>query len=83
MYRIILNKKAKKFVDKLPKNEKIRIVHALEQLPNQGDTKVLKGYSDLFRLRVGNYRIIYKVDNGEYIIMVIDVGNRGSIYKKY
>lgn len=37
MYRIILNKKAKKFVDKLPKNEKIRIVHALEQLPDEGD----------------------------------------------
>lgn len=83
MYRIILKKKAKKFIDKLPKNEKIRIVHALEQLPNGEDTKTLKGYTDLFRLRVGNYRIIYKIDNGECIILVIDVGNRGDIYKRY
>ncbi|MBQ1393332.1 MAG: type II toxin-antitoxin system RelE/ParE family toxin, partial [Lachnospiraceae bacterium] len=47
------------------------------------DIKKLKGHSNLLRLRIGDYRIIYTVDNGEYIILVIDVGNRGDIYKKY
>lgn len=83
MYSIVLKKKAKKFIDKLPKNEKVRIVSAIEQLPNGEDIKKLKGYSDLLRLRIGDYRIIYKIDNGKYIILVIDVGNRGDIYKKY
>ncbi len=37
----------------------------------------------LYRLRVGDYRIIYKVNNNELIICVIDAGNRGQIYSKY
>lgn len=83
MYRIIIKKKAKKFIDKLPKNERIRVVKAIEQLPNGEDIKKLKGHSDLFRLRIGDYRIIYAVDNGELVVYVIDVGNRGEIYNRY
>lgn len=83
MYKIIIKKKAKKFIDKLPKNEKSRIVSAIEKLPNGEDIKKLKGYNDLLRLRIGDYRIIYTIDNGNLIIYVIDVGNRGDIYKSY
>lgn len=35
------------------------------------------------RLRVGDYRIIYRVDNGRLIVLVIDAGSRGDIYKRY
>ncbi len=83
MYKIVIKKKAKKFIDKLPKNEKQRIVNAIKMLPNGEDIKKLKGHSDLLRLRVGDYRIIYTVENGELLIIVIDAGNRGEIYKKY
>lgn len=83
MYKIIVRKKAKKFVDKLPKNERKRIYNAISNLPNGEDIKKLKGHSDLLRLRIGNYRIIYTIDNGELIIFVIDVDNRGEIYKRY
>lgn len=41
MYKIIIKKKAKKFIDKLPKNEKIRVVKAIEMLPN-GEDMLLK-----------------------------------------
>ena len=83
MYKIIIKKKAKKFIDKLTKNEKIRVVKAIEMLPNGEAIKKLKGHSDLLRLRVGDYRIIYTVDNGELVVIVIDAGNRGEIYNKY
>ena len=85
MYRIIIKKKAKKFIDKLPKNERKRIATEIGQLPNGEDIKRLKGENNkgLFRLRVGDYRIIYSVDNGELIVYVIDTGNRGEIYKRY
>ena len=82
MYKIIIKKKAKKFIDKLPVNERKRVVRAIEQLPNGEDIKKLKGYNDLLRLRVGEYRIIYTVNNGELIIYIIDAGNRGDIYKR-
>ena len=83
MYEIIIQKKAKKFIDGLPKNDRIRIVTAIEQLPNGPDIKPLKGHEGLFRLRVGSYRIIYTVDNGELVVYVIDAGNRGQVYSKY
>lgn len=83
MYKIIIKKKAKKFIDRLPKNERVRIVRAIEMLPNGEDIKKLKGHNDLMRLRVGEYRIIYTVDNGELIVYIIDADNRGEVYKRY
>lgn len=85
MYKIIIKKKAKKFIDKLPKNERLRVAIAIEQLPNGEDIKKLKGEKNkgLLRLRVGDYRIIYSVDDGKLIVYVIDAGNRGEIYNKY
>lgn len=83
MYQIVIKKKAKKFIDKLPTNEKKRIVAAIVQLPNGEDIKKLKGHSELLRLRVGEYRIIYSVDNGKLVVYIVDAGNRGDIYKRY
>jgi len=83
MYQFIIKKPAKKFIDSLPMNERRRIVDAIEHLPDSGDIKRLQGHSDLYRLRVGAYRIIYTVDNGEFVIYVIDAGNRGQIYNRY
>ena len=83
MYQIIIKKAAKKFIDRLPINEKRRIVSAIERLPNGEGIKNLKGHDGLLRLRVGEYRIIYTVDHGELIVYVIDAGNRGQVYKRY
>lgn len=83
MYKVIIKKRAKKFIDKLPRNEKIRVVSAIEKLPYGEDIKKLQGYDELMRLRVGNYRIIYTVENDELIVVVIDAGNRGEIYNRY
>ena len=83
MYKIIMKKPAKKFIDKLPKNEKIRIIKAIEKLPDGVDIKKLKGHDNVYRLRIGDYRILYTVDNGEYTVIVINAGNRGQIYQQY
>lgn len=83
MYKIIIKKPAKKFIDRLPANERKRIVAAIERLPNGEDIKRLRGHDDLMRLRVGAYRIIYTVNHGELIVCVIDAGNRGEIYNSY
>ncbi len=61
IYQIIIKKRAKKYIDKLPMNERKRIVYAIERLPNGDDIKKLKGHDDLLRLRVGDHRIIYTV----------------------
>lgn len=83
MYQIIILKRAKKFIDRLPVNDRRRIVIAIEQLPDGADIKPMKGNPGLYRLRVGDYRIIYTIDNGQLIIYIIDAGNRGQIYNRY
>ena len=83
MYQIIIKKKAKKFIGSLPMNERRRVVAAIERLPDGEDIKRLKGHDNFLRLCVGDYRIIYTVDNGELIVYVIDAGNRGQIYNRY
>lgn len=85
MYRFIIKKPAKKFIDGLPINERRRIVNAIERLPDSGDIKPLQGKKNqgVLRLRVGNYRIIYTVDNGRLTVLIIDAGNRGQIYNRY
>ena len=83
MYSHIIKKPAKKFIDRLPKSEQARIVSAIEKLPDEGDIKPLRGHDDLYRLRVGPYRLIYSVDNGKLIVYVADADNRGDIYKRY
>lgn len=83
MYKVVLKKRAKKFIDRLPQTERKRLVSAIELLPKGENIKPLKGYENLFRLRVGDYRVIYTIDNGELTIMVIDAGSRGDIYIRY
>mgnify|MGYP001065580385 FL=1 len=85
MYRFIIKKPAKKFIDGLPINERRRIVNAIERLPDSGDIKPLQGKKNqgVLRLRVGKYRVIYTVDEGQFIVFIIDAGNRSQIYSRY
>ena len=81
-YKIMIEKPAQKFIKRLDKVDKERILRAIAKLPD-GDTKALQGHKGYYCLRVGSYRIIYTIHNGEYIICIVDAGNRGEIYKKY
>ena len=84
-YTIIIDKAAEKFINRLAKSEKIRVLHAIQKLPFEGDIRPLQGGNNagLFRLRVGHYRVIYSVDHGRLIVHVIDAGNRGQVYNRY
>ena len=84
-YKIVIEKPAEKFIVKLPRPDKERILKAIYRLPDEGDIKALKGQKSrgMYPLRVGDYRIIYTVDSGQLIVCVIDAGNRGQIYNRY
>lgn len=80
-YRIEFEKPALKFIQKQPKPQRIRIMQAIQALPS-GDVKKLKGDNELYRLRVGDYRVVYKIDDGLLLITVVNAGNRGQIYRE-
>ncbi len=81
-YKIVYNKKVKKFIEKQSKDQRIRIYEAINKLP-AGDVKKMQTKQELYRLRVGEFRFVYEIIYDKIIISVIDANNRGDIYKKY
>ena len=80
-YNIELLKKARKFIEIQPKNQQERILKAISKLPYSGDIIPLSGKKDFFRLRVGDYRIIYQVQDELLLVTVVNADNRGQVYK--
>ena len=78
-YSIKFEKSAVKFLNKLTKEQRIRIYEAIKRLPQGSDIKKLKN-KNLYRLRIGKIRVIYAIDNGMYIINVINIDSRGQVY---
>lgn len=75
---ILYSKQSKKSIKKIPAPLKSKIKSGIEKIPH-GDIKILVGYSNMFRLRIGSYRIIYKtIPQGIYIE---DILPRGSAYQ--
>ena len=82
-YKIDIEKKAEKFIRKQPKNQQERLIKAIYKLPYEGDIASVEGRKGYLRLKIGGYRVIFTVNNGAYIVKVIDADNRGQIYKRY
>ncbi len=78
-YRLTITKRAEKFIKKHDKDTQKRILNAIIELPN-GDIKKLKGIDEIFRLRVGDFRVLFRKNDEELVIIVVDIGNRGEIY---
>ena len=78
-YKIIIEKKALKFLRGQSRSTQDRLLNAIYKLPD-GDVKKMKN-SNKYRLRVGDYRVIFSRDDVVKIIDVENIGNRGQIYK--
>lgn len=75
---IQITKTAIKDIKKLDKPTRDRLLEGINKLP-LGDVKRLQGYINYYRLRIGNFRVIYSFENGTIIIMA--VLPRGEVYK--
>jgi mRNA interferase RelE/StbE len=83
-YKVIYEKRVAKDMDKIPHYDVMRIVDKIRALARDEDgldIKKLKWYVDnLYRLRVGDYRVIYEKRNDELIILILEVAHRREIY---
>jgi mRNA interferase RelE/StbE len=77
---IVILKFAERYLDRQPRNQKARLLSAIYRLP-EGDTKALKGSDGVFRLRVGDYRVIFHMGENDNTIYVREIGPRGDVYK--
>ena len=85
MYRIVIKKQARKGLLKLPGKvaDSFRLAFkalAIDTHTSSYDAKKLSGREG-YRLRIGGYRAIYTIDDRQLVILVINVGSRGDIYK--
>jgi mRNA interferase RelE/StbE len=82
-YTLLVERYAQKQILKLDKKVIPSIkkaIFGLAENPRPQGYLKLKG-EEAYRIRVGNYRIIYEIDNGKLIVMVVTVGHRKDIYK--
>jgi mRNA interferase RelE/StbE len=81
-YRILIKKSVSKDLKKIPKKDVERIlasIQSLENNPRPPQSKKLSG-QERYRLRQGNYRILYSIEDEKLIICVVKVGNRRDVY---
>ncbi len=82
-YSVSIKQSASKALAQIARDDRLRIVDAIDQLrTNPAAGGVLKGeYAGLRRIRVGNYRIVYEVQDRQLVVLVIRIGHRREVYR--
>jgi mRNA interferase RelE/StbE len=85
-YSIVFTKAAKRQFDKLPKPAQRQLGDAIESLaadPRPAGAVNLSGEDRLCRVRSGDYRAIYQVEDNRLLILVVKVGHRSKVYRDH
>jgi mRNA interferase RelE/StbE len=83
-YRVEISSTAEKQLRKLTPPDLGRVVRALVGLgddPHLPGSRKLSGYTDVFRIRVGVYRVLYSVEGRRLIVIILKIGHRRDVYR--
>jgi mRNA interferase RelE/StbE len=81
---IEITRTAEKQLKGLPREEQRRVARAIVALadqPRPRGSRKLSGYDDVFRIRVGRYRVLYSISDRKLIIIILKLGHRRKIYR--
>jgi mRNA interferase RelE/StbE len=85
MYRVLLRPPAQRFLRKLrDKSLTARLVAAMRELgsqPRPPGCEKLAGVEDFYRIRVGDYRIVYQIRDEVLLVLVVKIGHRREVYR--
>jgi len=85
-YTVEILRAAEKFLDKLSKQQPFdaeaieEAIEVLGETPRPHGCKPLTGYTDIWRIRVGNYRVCYQVDESVLLVLVVTVSTRDKVF---
>ena len=82
-FKIQYARSAEKELDKLPRSAVLRIRSAIDGLvtnPHPRGSKKLQGEDDTYRIRVGDYRVIYEVHQKEIVVLIVRIRHRKDAY---
>ena len=83
-YKIVFDRPAEKQFRRLPTEVRqalARRVSALAEDPRPPDSRKLEGTEDCYRLRQGDYRLVYTILEDRIVVLVLRVGHRGDVYR--
>ncbi|MBO1048412.1 MAG: type II toxin-antitoxin system RelE/ParE family toxin [Dolichospermum sp. DEX182a] len=84
-YEIIITKTIQKQLDNLPNNIQERVYEKIAQLaeePRPDGVVKLKGYDNEYRIRIGDYRLVYEIRDEQLIVLLVQCKHRRDVYKK-
>jgi len=82
-YRILIKRSAAKELESLPLKDRRRIVRRIEGLaatPRPVGAEKLSG-EEKYRVRQGDYRVLFTIDDAERTVMIVKIGQRGDVYR--
>ncbi|HUT54187.1 MAG TPA: type II toxin-antitoxin system RelE/ParE family toxin [bacterium] len=83
-YRITIERDAAKAMEKIPLRDRERIGRKIDGLaddPRPPGVEKLQGFDDVYRIRSGQYRIVYQVEDDVLLVLVVRVGHRKEVYR--
>jgi len=81
MYEIIFSEKAEKQLKKLEKDVQGRIISVLERIRIRPESYIERLVGEqVYKLRVGDYRVIMDIDKNRLIVLILKVGHRKNVY---
>ena len=84
-WRVLIQRRPERVLRRLPKDllQRIRVaIRALAEDPRPPGCGRLSGYEGLWRIRVGDWRITYVVDNDARVVVVLEISPRGNAYRR-
>jgi len=82
-YSLVIRRSAAKELEALPLKDRRRVVKRIQRLANEprpAGCEKLSG-EEKYRLRQGDYRILYEIFDRELVVTVVKVGNRRDVYR--
>ena len=82
-YAVELKPSARKELESLPDTVLTRVIRKIESLardPRPGGCKKLKGYNDLWRVRIGDWRVVYIINDATRLVSVTRIAHRSKVY---
>jgi mRNA interferase RelE/StbE len=83
-WQVIIHRKAERILKRLDGDllERIRqAIRGLASEPRPPGYKKLTGYENFYRIRVGDWRIIYAIEDKQLIVLVLEISPRGGVYR--
>lgn len=83
MYKIELRRKAQRSLDRLPKGDFDAVLSAVKDLADSPGPKGVEKIKSagLWRIRQGDYRVIYSIDDMQQLVIVVRIGHRREVYR--